>query len=105
MATALATISDEALARLKDALVTYAERKGSAGVREISDEFDALFARLTADTGAGKELLNSSVNGKTFGWQVTTTVEQRLAVFGEALREINGDRIVATSPDFRSLQR
>ena len=90
-------------AGLKDALVTYADLKGSAGVQEISDEFDALFAKFKA--GNGKELISSGVNGRNFGWQISSTVDERLAVFGEALREINGDKIVATRADFRGLQR
>jgi hypothetical protein len=93
-------------AGLKDALVYYADLKGDAGVDEISAEFDALFALTLSENGGGKQLINSSVNGKNFGWsERTATVEERLAVFAEALREINGDKIVATYPNFACLQR
>jgi hypothetical protein len=87
----------------KAALVTYADAKGALGLQQISDEFDTLFARITQRRG--KELVTSSINGKACGFQVNCTVEELFAVFGEALRDISGDRIVCTNPDFSQLQR
>jgi hypothetical protein len=85
------------------ALVTYATVKGSAGVAEINTQFDALFARVTA-TG-GKTLISSAINGKNYGYQINTTTEELMGAFGEAIREINGDRVVCTRADFSALQR
>ncbi len=62
----------------KEALITYADAKGSAGVQAISDEFDALFALI--NSSRGKTLTNSSVYAKTFGWKQPITVEEKFAV-------------------------
>jgi hypothetical protein len=87
----------------KEALVTYAQTKGALGLAELSDEFDALFALSRKNKGL--EVVNSQVNGKTFGFVVNMTVEEKFAVIGEALRELSGDRVVQTSPDFRQYCR
>lgn len=85
------------------ALITYAELGGSAAEQEIKDEFTALFARVNANEG--KEVIATSVNGKYFGFEVSTTVEEKFAAFGEALKEINGDAVPQTYADFSCLQR
>ena len=93
-------------AGFKASLVTYGETI-SGGKAAIEDEWEALFARVNANKGT--EIIDSSVNGKSFGYEVTMTVEEKFAVFGEALRELNageeiGGAIVSTQPDFRGLR-
>jgi hypothetical protein len=83
-----------------DAIVTYASRKGPAGVQAVSDEFDSLFAEIVA--GNGKSLISSGVNGKSFGWTVSITVEEKFAAFGDAMNRLN-DSPVTTYPDFSQI--
>jgi hypothetical protein len=65
------------------ALVSYAEQIGD--VTSLENERDALFARLT--NGAdGKTLENSTINGKSFGWKVTITLEEKFRAFVEAIK-------------------
>lgn len=88
----------------KESLVTYAETMGAKGVQEITDEYVSLFALSRENKGLS--LINSSINGKAFGFNVDMTVEEKFTVFGAALREINGDGpVVNTIPDFRCLRR
>lgn len=89
------------------ALVTRADIKGAAGLQELNDLFDSLFAKITGNKG--KELVSSSINGKSFGFQVNMTNEEAFAAVGEALRQINdqanGGAIPQTYADFTLLQR
>ncbi|MEN3369957.1 MAG: hypothetical protein V7609_2100 [Verrucomicrobiota bacterium] len=93
----------EAFIRLKSALVAYCDRKGALGLQQISDEFDSTFT-LFRENG-GSEVINSSINGKSLGFQLTMTVEEKLAVLGEVIKEVNGDKITCTRADFSKLQR
>ena len=85
------------------ALVTYATTLAAVGRQQILDEFVELFARVNA--GEGTQLVNSSVNGKSFGFQVNMTVEEKFAAFGEAIREIDDVGATCTYADFSCLQR
>jgi hypothetical protein len=93
----------EAFIRLKAALVSYCDRKGALGLQEISDEFDSTF-KLFRENG-GSEVISSSINGKSMGFQLTMTVEEKLAVLGEVIKEVNGDKITATRAAFSKLTR
>jgi hypothetical protein len=86
------------------ALITYADVNGDAGV--ITTEFNALYARIKA--GEGAAIVSTSVNGKSFGYEVTVTVEELFSAYGEALRQLKDDAsgaTVATYADFSQLQR
>lgn len=89
------------------ALVTYADVKGTIGLQEIRDTFDLLFEQIGA--GKGKQLISSSFSGKTFGFQVNMSVEEKFAAFGEALRQLEDSTgagaIPQTYADFSGLQR
>jgi hypothetical protein len=87
----------------KEALITYADAKGAMGLQALSDEFDTLFDLINARRG--KEMISSAVNGKAFGFAVQMSIEEKFSVLGQAIREINGDRVTCTYPDFSSLQR
>jgi hypothetical protein len=87
------------------ALVTYAETADN-GADEINADFTALYAKIKA--GQGKTLVNSAPGGKSFGYQVNTTVEELFAGYAEALRQMSDDGstgIVATYADFSQLER
>jgi hypothetical protein len=89
-------------------LVQYAETRGAKGLQELLDLHETLFARVTAQEGSA--VVNSSINGKSLGFQVTMTVEEQFACVGEAIRELDptdpiSGRVVATYPDFSGLQR
>lgn len=90
-------------AGLKQSLVTYAETLGDAGTQALTDEFNAVFARLKANEGSA--VVASSSNGRTLGLQITLTDHEWFTVLGEAIRELNGDSIRATSADFSCLRR
>lgn len=86
------------------ALVTYAETIGST--QDLQDEFECLFTRIKA--GEGSAIVSTSTNGKSFGYEVTVTVEELFAAYGEALRQLNDDAGGATPctyADFSQLQR
>lgn len=88
------------------ALITYADVNGDDGAAEIETQFNALFARIKA--GEGSAIVNTSVNGKSFGYEVTVTVEELFTAYGEAVRQIKDDasgQVVASYADFSQLQR
>jgi hypothetical protein len=89
-------------------LVQYAEVRGTKGKQELLDLHELLFARVTAEEGSA--VVNSSINGKALGFQITMTVEEQFGAIGEAIRELDptdpiSGRVVATYPDFSGLQR
>ncbi|TMJ17849.1 MAG: hypothetical protein E6G94_01255 [Alphaproteobacteria bacterium] len=89
-------------------LVQYAEVRGTKGRQELLDFHESLFERIKAEEGSA--VVNSSINGKALGFQVTMTVEEQFGAIGEAIRELDptdpvSGRIVATYPDFCRLQR
>jgi hypothetical protein len=89
-------------------LVQYAQTRGAKGKQELLDLHEALFARVTAQEGSA--VVNSSINGKALGFQITMTVEEQFGAIGEALRELDptdpiSGRVVCTSPDFSRLDR
>lgn len=87
-------------------LVTYADVNGTTGLQEIKDQFNALYARVKA--GEGGAIISSSVNGKSFDYAGTATVEELFAAYGDALRQLSDDStgaVVATYADFSQLQR
>lgn len=71
------------------ALVDYAEIFGAEAVQRIKDEIELLFARVNAEEG--KAIVNSAVNGKNFGFEVTMTVEQKFTAFVQAYKLLTGD--------------
>lgn len=85
------------------ALVTYADVLGDTGEAVITEEFQSLFTKMQA--GEGKELINSNVNGRAYGFTVSMTVEEKFTAFGEALKQINGTSVVTTYAAFPCLQR
>jgi hypothetical protein len=89
------------------ALVTRADLKGAEGTQELSDLLDDLFDLIAQKKG--KELVSSSINGKSFAFAVNMTVEEAFGAVGEALRELNpienGGKIPQTYGDFSCLQR
>ena len=84
-------------------LVDYAEIVGALGTQQIKDEIETLFARVNAEEG--KAVVNSALNGKNFGWQVTMTVEEKFRVFVQAYKILIGDTGSSpiTFPDFGRL--
>jgi Flp pilus assembly pilin Flp len=88
------------------ALITYADVKGTVGLQSLKDEFDALFGKI--GDGKGKNVITSSFAGKSYGYQVNMTVEEKFTAFGEALRQLATDETGATPQtyaDFSCLQR
>jgi hypothetical protein len=89
-------------------LVQYAEVRGAKGKQTLLDFHQSLFDRIQAEEGAA--VVNTSINGKGLGFQVTMTVEEQFGAVGEALRELDptdpvSGRVVQTSADFRCLLR
>jgi hypothetical protein len=88
------------VAAFTQALINYAEQIDD--VTPLETERDALFIRLTSGED-GKTLVNSSVNGKSYGWQITPlTLEEKFQAFVNAIKAFNagaGDSAV-TFPDF-----
>jgi hypothetical protein len=87
------------------ALVTYADLT-PGGIDELKTQFTALFARINA--GEGDSIVSTSVNGKSFGYEVSVTVHELFAAYGQALRELANDvtgAVVATYADFSQLRR
>ena len=85
-----------------NALVTYAEAKGETVTTQIETELDALFARVQA--GKGKDMVTSTLNGKSFGFQVNMTVEEKFTAYAQAFRELSGGKITRTYGDFSGIQ-
>src|SRR5579862_2255348 len=65
------------------ALVSYAEQIDD--VTPLETERDALFAQMQ-NGDAGTTLVNSTVNGKSFGWQVTLTLQEKFQAFVAAIK-------------------
>jgi|GEM_PF-5266190 hypothetical protein len=84
------------------ALVDYAEAIGDSSVLET--ERDKLYARIAA--GESGALVNSTINGKTFGWSASTmTVEEKFQAFVQALKILGGTAVSTTYAAFSCLQR
>jgi hypothetical protein len=89
-------------------LVHYAEVRGAKGKQILLDLHETLFDRIQSQEGSA--VVNSSINGKSLGFQVNMTVEEQFACVGEAIRELDptdpvSGRVVCTIPDFSLLQR
>jgi hypothetical protein len=89
-------------------LVQYATVNGAKGKQQLLDLHNSLFDRITREEGSA--VVNSSINGKAFGFQITMTVEEQFAAVGQAIRELDPTdpeiaRVVSTGADFRCLQR
>jgi hypothetical protein len=69
-------------------LVDYAEIFGALGTQQIKDEITTLFAQMNAEEG--KAIVNSGLNGKSFGFQVTMTVEEKFTAFVRAYKILAG---------------
>jgi hypothetical protein len=87
-------------------LVQYAEVRGAKGLQTLLDFHDELFDRVRAEEGSS--VVNTSVNGKAFGFQVNMTVEEQFGAVGEAIRELDptdpvSGRVRNTRADFRNL--
>lgn len=88
------------------ALVTYAEVNGDAGLQDLRDQFNALFAMVTS--GQGSAIISTASSGKSFGYQVNATAEELFAAFSEALRECDPDvtqKVPQTYAGFSCLDR
>ncbi len=68
-----------------NALVEYAEQIDD--VTPLETQRDALWTRMLA--GEGKTLINTSVNGKSFGFFMQVTVEDQFAAFVQAIKIYN----------------
>jgi hypothetical protein len=89
-------------------LVRYAAPRGQVGKQELLDFHERLFQRIQAEEGSA--VVNSSINGKALGFQITMTVEEQFGAVGEALAELDPtDALIArirnTRADFSQLQR
>jgi hypothetical protein len=84
------------------ALVYYAEQLDS--IDDLEAWRDELYDKIR--NGDGKTLINSSVNGKSFGWDVASslTVQDTFYAVVNAIQEFNG-KITTTYADFSGLQR
>lgn len=85
------------------ALVTYADVMGALGAQQVRDEWQSLFERMNAEGGLA--VVNSTLSGKTFGFQVNMTLEEKFTAFSEALREINGTTATSTRACFPNINR
>lgn len=88
-------------------LVQYAETRGAKGKQELLDLHERLFDRVQAEEGSA--VVNSSINGKSLGFQITMTVEEQFGAVGEAIRELDptdatSGRVRCTRADFSGLQ-
>lgn len=75
------------LAGYIQALVDYAEQIDD--VTPLETLRDQLFTKM--NSGGGKTLVNSSVNGKSFGWEQNMTVEQQFQAVVQAIKIFNAD--------------
>jgi hypothetical protein len=89
--------------RFVNALVTYADVKGDSS--DIEAEFDALFQRISSNSDAGKALVSASINGKSFGYELTISAEDKFAAIGEALRIIKGLNVQVSYPAYFGVTR
>lgn len=88
-------------------LITFAEPRGALGKQELLDFHKKLWDRIQAEEGSA--VVNSSINGKSLGFQVTMTVEEQFGAVGEAIRELDptdpiSGRVRCTRADFSNLQ-
>src|ERR1043166_4087838 len=73
------------VAEYTQALVSYAEQIDD--IEPLKDERDALFDKLANGGKADKELVDSSINGKQFTWQVPgLTRAQTFKAFVDAIK-------------------
>jgi hypothetical protein len=85
-----------------EALILYAD-VGDEGADEIKAQFNALYDSMKA--GNGKQLVNTAINGKNFGFQVSMTVEEAFSCYAKALKEIDGTLIPITYAGFYGITR
>lgn len=83
------------------ALVDYAE--AIEDVTPLERERDALYARMQG--GESGALTTATINGKTFGFQASVTVEEKFTAFVQAIKEFKGDRVTMTYANFSRIQR
>jgi len=83
------------------ALVDYAE--AIEDVTPLEDERDKLYAQIAG--GEGGALITATINGKTFGFQASMTVEEKFSAFVEAIKEFKGQRVTMTYADFSRIVR
>ena len=84
------------------ALVDYAEAIGD--VTPLEEQRDELYQRIAG--GEAGALINSTVNGKTFGFSLQTmTVEEKFTAFVQAIKEFKGERATTTYGSFMGIQR
>lgn len=89
-------------------LVQYAEVRGALGKQQLLDLHASLFDRIVDEEGSS--VVNTSINGKSLGFQVNMTVEEQFGAVGEAIRELDptdatSGRVVCTTPNFSCLDR
>lgn len=70
------------------ALVDYGEIFGAKAVQQIKDELESLFERK--NTEGGMAVVNSSLAGKSFGFQVNMTLEEKFTAFAKAYKALMG---------------
>jgi hypothetical protein len=70
-------------------LVDYAEIFGAVAVQQIKDELVTLFERKNAEGGLA--VVNSTLSGKSFGFQVNMTLEEKFSAFAQAYKILAGD--------------
>jgi hypothetical protein len=88
-------------------LIRFAEPRGAKGKQELLDFHTKLWDRIQAEEGSA--VVNSSINGKALGFQVTMTVEEQFGAVGEALAELDptdpvSARVRCTRANFMNLQ-
>jgi hypothetical protein len=71
------------------ALVDYGEIFGAKAVQQIKDELESLFERK--NTEGGTAVVNSTISGKSFGFQVNMTLEEKFSAFAQAYKTLTGD--------------
>jgi hypothetical protein len=88
--------------RFVDALVTYAGQSAT-NLQEIRDDYRNLFAQMRDEGGSA--VVNSSTNGKNFGFEITMSVEERFSAYAEAIRILDDTIVTTTRATFRSIDR
>lgn len=75
-----------------------AEDENSSAIETLRNN---AFAKLTS--GEAKSLVTSSVNSKSFTFQVSLPAEELFALASQAIRQFNGGIVRATEPDFSQI--
>jgi hypothetical protein len=68
------------------ALVDYGEIFGAKAVQQIKDELESLFERKNAEGGLA--VVNSTLAGKSFGFVVNMTLEEKFSAFARAYKAL-----------------